>query len=48
MIKEALHILIRGEDLSYDTTKEVMNEIMSGDATNAQIASFLTALRIKG
>lgn len=48
MIKDALHILILGEDLSYDTTKEVMSEIMSGEATNAQIASFLTALRIKG
>lgn len=48
MIKDALHILIRGEDLSYDTTKEVMNEIMSGEATNAQIASFLTAIRMKG
>ena len=48
MIKDALHILIRGEDLSYDTTKEVMSEIMSGEATNAQIASFLTAIRMKG
>ena len=27
---------------------DVMNEIMGGDATSAQIASFITALRIKG
>jgi len=48
MIKEALNTLIKGEDLPYDTAKQVMDEIMSGDATNAQIAAFLTALRIKG
>ena len=48
MIKEALHIVIENEDLSYETTKQVMDEIMSGDATNAQIAAFLTAMRMKG
>jgi anthranilate phosphoribosyltransferase len=29
-------------------TKEVMDEIMSGNATNSQIASFITAIRMKG
>lgn len=48
MIKEAIQKLIRNEDLSHEMTKEVMNEIMDGDATDAQIASFITALSIKG
>ncbi len=48
MINEALKILSTGENISYDLTKEVMSEITSGMATEAQIAAFLTALRIKG
>lgn len=48
MIKEAISELIEGKDLSYDMTKEVMGEIMDGNATDAQIASFITALAIKG
>lgn len=48
MIQEAIHKLVKNEDLSLETTKEVMDEIMSGKATNAQIASFLTAIRMKG
>lgn len=48
MIKEAIHKITAGEDLSYNTAKKVMSEIMSGKATQAQIASFLTGLKIKG
>ena len=48
MIKEAIHELVEGKDLSYENTKAVMDEIMSGKATDAQIASFITALSIKG
>lgn len=48
MIKNAIELLIEGKDLDFDTTREVMDEIMSGNATNIQISSFLTALRIKG
>ena len=48
MIKEALAKLVRQEDLSEAVTMEVMNEIMEGKATPAQIAAFITALRIKG
>ena len=40
--------LLRGQELSTDDTAWAMNEIMSGSATNAQIAAFLTALRMKG
>lgn len=48
MIQEAIHSLVEKEDLDFNTTKKVMDEIMSGLATQAQISSFLTALRMKG
>ena len=48
MIKDAIYELVNGRDLSFDMAKAAMNEIMSGQATNAQIGSFLTALRING
>lgn len=48
MIKEAIYKLINKEDLSLDEAKEVMDEIMSGNTSNAQIAAFITALRMKG
>ncbi len=48
MIREAIAELMEGKDLSFDMTKEVMGEIMDGNATDAQIASFITALAIKG
>lgn len=48
MIREAIPRLLSQENLSYDHSRMIMEEIMSGSATNAQIAAFLTALRIKG
>src|SRR4030067_2219387 len=48
MIKEAIKILAEGINLSEKEMVEAMREIMEGRATDAQIASFLTALRIKG
>ena len=48
MIKDAIYELVNGRDLSVDMAKQTMTEIMSGDATNAQIGGFLTALRLKG
>jgi anthranilate phosphoribosyltransferase len=48
MIKQAIYNVLNKEDLSLETTKVVMDEIMSGNATNAQIASFITAMRMKG
>lgn len=48
MIKKAIYDLLNGKDLSLDRTKAVMKMIMEGEATNAQIASFLTAMRMKG
>ena len=47
-IREAIHSAVLGEDLSEQQMHQVMNEIMSGEATPVQIGSFLTALRIKG
>jgi anthranilate phosphoribosyltransferase len=48
MIKEAIGSLVEGKNLTYEEAYFVMGEIMSGEATPAQIASFLTALRLKG
>lgn len=48
MIAEAIQKLLNREELSYDMTKTVMDEIMNGEASNVQIASFLTALRMQG
>jgi len=48
MIKEAIHLLVGGIDLSEAEMAECMKEIMEGKATDAQIGSFLAALRIKG
>jgi anthranilate phosphoribosyltransferase len=43
-----LAALLRGESLAADDTAWAMGEIMSGDATAAQIAGFAVALRAKG
>ena len=48
MIQDAIRILVDGESLSADQATAAMNEIMTGEATSAQVGSFLTALRIKG
>ncbi len=48
MIQTALSRLLDGHDLSRAQARDVMNEIMSGDATQAQIGGFLVALRLKG
>ncbi len=47
-LSDVLATLVRGEDLDDDTTGAVMAHIMEGDATPAQIAGFLVALRMKG
>ncbi len=48
MIQQAIKNLLNKEDLTLETAKTVMDEIMGGGATNAQIAAFITALRMKG
>jgi anthranilate phosphoribosyltransferase len=48
MIKEAISTLVSGQSLTFEEAEGAMSEIMSGEATPAQIAAFVTALRIKG
>ncbi|MDF2750614.1 MAG: anthranilate phosphoribosyltransferase [Gaiellaceae bacterium] len=48
MIQAALADLLDGRSLSRDRAREVMDEIMRGAATSAQIGGFLVALRLKG
>ena len=48
MIQDALARLLDGQDLSRDEARQVMDTIMSGEATPGQIGGFLVALRLKG
>ena len=48
IITEALRVLVERRDLTRIEAAAAMEAIMSGAATNAQIAAFLTALRMKG
>lgn len=48
MIREAIQKVIEGDNLTETEMVETMNEIMEGETTDAQIACFLTALRLKG
>ncbi|MBI5587485.1 MAG: anthranilate phosphoribosyltransferase, partial [Deltaproteobacteria bacterium] len=48
MIREAIAKIIRTTDLTEAEMMEVMNEVMTGAASPAQIGSFITALRMKG
>ena len=47
-IREAINIVVSGNDLLMDDAASVMRQIMSGEATQAQLGSLLTALRLKG
>jgi anthranilate phosphoribosyltransferase len=47
-IREAIDKMVNHTDLSEGETIEVMNQIMTGEATPLQVAAFLTALRMKG
>ena len=48
MIKEAIETVVNSRSLTFKEAAAVMEEIMSGEATPAQFAAFITALRIKG
>ncbi len=48
MIKEAIAKVVTKVNLTEAEAEAVMREIMQGEATDAQIASYITALRIKG
>jgi len=48
MIQDALRKVVDGGDLTVDESRSVMSDLISGVATQAQIASFATAMRMKG
>jgi len=48
VIQQAIALLLDGHDLDPAGARAAMDEVMSGDATPAQTAGFLVALRAKG
>jgi len=48
LIREGIQKLVERTDLKYEEAREIMKEIMSGSATEAQIGAFLAAIRMKG
>jgi anthranilate phosphoribosyltransferase len=48
VIREAIEIVVSGRSLTFDQATSIMEEIMIGEATPAQVAALVTALRIKG
>ena len=48
MIKEAIAKLVQKEDIGYEMSKQVVDEIMSGETDEVMISSFLTAMAMKG
>ena len=48
MIREAIDIVVSGHSLNRGQATDVMQEIMEGEATPAQLGAFLTGLRLKG
>jgi anthranilate phosphoribosyltransferase len=48
MIKEAIAKVVAKTSLTEQEAETVMREIMQGEATDAQIACYITALRLKG
>ena len=47
-IRQSLSLLADGRDLALDEMKDVMSQIMSGEASDAQIGAFLIGMRLKG
>src|SRR5262249_3290443 len=47
-ITEAIKTVVSGTDLSAEQAEAVLEQIMTAQCTDAQIASLLTALRMKG
>ncbi len=48
MIQECIEAVVNGRDLDSDEAATAMNEIMTGQASPAQIGALITALRMKG
>ncbi|MDR3225292.1 MAG: anthranilate phosphoribosyltransferase [Clostridiales Family XIII bacterium] len=47
-IKEAIQTAAARRDIGYETAESVMDEIMSGNASDIQMAAYLTAMSVKG
>ncbi|MGQ0333952.1 anthranilate phosphoribosyltransferase [Halomonas elongata] len=47
-MRDAIGAVMRREDLSYDATHRVMMAIMTGEASDAQVAAFLMGMAMKG
>lgn len=47
-IKQAIFKVVDGQSLTFEEAGAAMDQIMSGEATPAQIASLLTAMRVRG
>jgi len=47
-INEYLEILLRRQDLTFDQGRSLFDTVFNGDVPPAQVAAFLTAMRIKG
>ena len=48
MIREAILKVSKKQDLTYDEAYRTMDEIMSGEASEVQMSSYLTAMSMKG
>ena len=48
MIQKAIKAVMEGKNLDYETAKSVMEEMMEGTATQAQMGALLTGMRMKG
>ena len=47
-IREAISVVVAGRSLTMAQSSDVMRQMMQGEVTPAQLAAFLTALRLKG
>jgi anthranilate phosphoribosyltransferase len=47
-LSDAIKKVVEGKSLSREEARDAMNAIMSGESTQAQIGSYITALRMKG
>ena len=47
-IAEAIQLAVSRQELPYELAEDVMDEIMNGEATQIQMAAYLTAMSLKG